>query len=117
MAVDAIFADMHEALGRPPIMLVDNWPLVPPMVVVASHEVAEQVSKPSNYFPQFSAPKSPSVDHIVSLIGPHSILFNQVSTPDTQISYLTEMADQSPRMNNGKRSAKGSIQALRRDTS
>lgn len=68
---------MHRALGQPPIMLVDNWPIVPPMVVVASHDVAEQISKSSDKF-QYSAPKSSSVDRIVNLIGPNSILFKQV---------------------------------------
>lgn len=76
---------MHEALGKPPIMLLDNWPVVPPMVVIASHEVAEQVSKPSKYFPQYSATKSPSVDRIVSLIGPNSILFKQVNAFQAQL--------------------------------
>ncbi|KEY72659.1 hypothetical protein S7711_09159 [Stachybotrys chartarum IBT 7711] len=73
---DAIFSDMHAALGKPPIMLVDNWPIVPPMVIVASHEVAEQVSRPSATF-QYSALKSSSVDRIVDLIGPNSILLKQ----------------------------------------
>lgn len=68
---------MHEELGKPPIMLVDNWPIVPPMVIVASHEVAEQISRPSKDF-QYSAPKSRSVDRIMNLIGPNSILFKQV---------------------------------------
>ncbi|KAG8157057.1 hypothetical protein KVR01_013047 [Diaporthe batatas] len=58
-------------------MLLDNWPVVPPMVVITSHEVAEQISKPSKYFPQYGVPKAPSVDRIVSLIGPNSILFKQ----------------------------------------
>lgn len=66
-------------------MLLDNWPVVPPMVVVTSHEVAEQVSKPSKYFPQYSAPKSPSVDRIVNLIGPNSILFKQVNAATPQM--------------------------------
>ncbi|KAJ0109374.1 hypothetical protein J7T55_000299 [Diaporthe amygdali] len=60
----AILADMHETLGKPPIMLVDNWPVVPPMVLIASHEVAEQVSRPSKHFPQYGTPKAPSVDRI-----------------------------------------------------
>ncbi|KAI1385039.1 cytochrome P450 [Hypoxylon trugodes] len=47
---DAIFADMYRALGQPPVMLLDNWPIVPPMVIVASHQVAEQLSKPSQRF-------------------------------------------------------------------
>lgn len=88
LPLDAIFAEMHQALGKPPIMLVDNWPIVPPMVIVASHEVAEQVSKPSNHFPQYSAPKSPSVDRIVDLIGPNSILSKQVgSLPVSELFY------------------------------
>ncbi|KAH0592277.1 hypothetical protein MHUMG1_10023 [Metarhizium humberi] len=57
-------------------MLLDNWPIVPPMVVVANHEVAEQVSRSSADFP-YSVMKSPSVDHIVDLIGPNSILLKQ----------------------------------------
>ncbi|KAI1095024.1 cytochrome P450 [Rostrohypoxylon terebratum] len=73
---DAIFAEMHRALGQPPIMLLDNWPIVPSMVIIASHDVAEQVSKSSNKF-QYSAPKSSSVDRIVNLIGPNSILLKQ----------------------------------------
>lgn len=72
---------MHEALEKPPIMLLDNWPIVPPMVVVANHEVAEQVSRSSADFP-YSVMKSPSVDHIVDLIGPNSILLKQVDIPD-----------------------------------
>ena len=77
---------MHRALGQPPIMLVDNWPAVPPMVVIASHEVAEQVSKPSNTF-QYSAPKSWLVDRLVDLIGSKSIMFKQVEAqiPATNI--------------------------------
>ncbi|KAI1388507.1 cytochrome P450 [Hypoxylon trugodes] len=73
---DAIFAQMRQALGQPPIMVVDNWPIVPPMVIIASHEVAEQVSKPSKEF-QYSVPKSPSTTNLVNLIGPNSILNKQ----------------------------------------
>ncbi|KAK8112203.1 cytochrome P450 monooxygenase [Apiospora kogelbergensis] len=57
-------------------MLVDNWPIVPPMAVIASHQVAEQISKPSNAFP-YSAPKSWSLDHAKDLIGHKSILIKQ----------------------------------------
>ncbi|ROV87638.1 hypothetical protein VMCG_10626 [Cytospora schulzeri] len=56
---------MHEALGKPPIMLVDNWPIAPPMVVVASHEIAEQLTRPSKGY-QYSVPKSRSVDSIIN---------------------------------------------------
>lgn len=59
-------------------MLVDNWPVVPPMAIIGDHEVAEQVSKASQTFP-YSTPRSPSVDSIVDLIGAHSILFKNAS--------------------------------------
>lgn len=71
---------MHEALGRPPFFLVDNRPIVPPMLIVASHEVAEQISRPSKDFP-YSVTKSSSVDRIFDLIGPNSILLKQVEQP------------------------------------
>ncbi|KAK8137125.1 Cytochrome P450, partial [Apiospora sp. TS-2023a] len=73
---DYVLADMHRELGRPPFMLMNNWPLVPPMVVVASHQVAEQISKPTAKFP-YSAMKSSSLSHVNDLIGHKSILLKQ----------------------------------------
>ncbi|KAK8054510.1 hypothetical protein PG994_009577 [Apiospora phragmitis] len=73
---DCVFIDMHRALGEPPIILVDNWPIVPPMVVIPTYEVAEQISKPSKTFP-YSAPKANSVDHIRPLMGYKSIFMWQ----------------------------------------
>ncbi|KAH7323262.1 putative cytochrome P450 monooxygenase [Stachybotrys elegans] len=73
---DVIFSEMHQAAGKPPVMLLDNWPIVPPMAIVANHEVAEQVSKPSPLF-QYSAPKSQSLARVVDLIGPKTILLKQ----------------------------------------
>lgn len=68
---------MHKALGRPPVMCVDLWPVQSlPLLVVASHDIAEQVSKPSKPFPR-STPKSPTVDLLVHLIGPSSIVSSQ----------------------------------------
>lgn len=58
------------------IFLVDNWPIVRPMAVIASHQVAEQVSRPSMLF-QYSVPKSSSLDHAFDLIGTKSILRKQ----------------------------------------
>ncbi|KAI0109157.1 cytochrome P450 [Nemania sp. FL0031] len=69
---DVIFSNMHEALGRPPVMLVDLRPISRPMVIVANHEIAEQVSKASNLFPT-SLPKT-SLTHLEHLIGPSSII-------------------------------------------
>ncbi|KUI67583.1 hypothetical protein VM1G_02817 [Cytospora mali] len=71
---DLAFAAMSEALGRPPLMFLDLRPFGPPMVIVRSHEIAEQIVKPSKAFP-YSLPKMPSVyGHMVHVTGPTSIL-------------------------------------------
>ncbi|KAI8954549.1 cytochrome P450 [Xylaria longipes] len=69
---DMIFLDMHEALGKPPLMFVDLRPVNRPMVLVTNHEIAEQVSKASALFPT-SPPKS-SLKYLEHLTGPTSIL-------------------------------------------
>ncbi|KAI1122174.1 cytochrome P450 [Nemania abortiva] len=73
---DLIIAEMHEALGRPPLMLLDNWPIVKPLAVVASHDIAEQVSRSSNAL-KYSVPKAPTVERIADLFGHNSILLKQ----------------------------------------
>lgn len=75
---DKIFEEMWISLGRPPVMLVDLRPVVPPMVLVPSHSVAEQVAKQSNLFP-LSPPKSPTWTHMIPMIGETSILGKEVS--------------------------------------
>lgn len=107
-----MLAGMHRELGQPPIMLVDNWPIVPPMAVIASHQVAEQISKPSNAFP-YSAPKSWSLDHAKDLIGHKSILIKQVS--DQALEAQTSLIRY--RAMNGRRFVGDSILALPRSTS
>ncbi|KAI2776544.1 cytochrome P450 [Daldinia loculata] len=47
--------------------------LTPPMVLLPSHDFAEQISKPTKLFP-LSVPKSPTWTHMVPLIGSTSIL-------------------------------------------
>ncbi|KAI1352317.1 cytochrome P450 [Xylaria sp. FL0043] len=69
---DYIFSDMHEALGRPPLMFVDLRPINRPMVLITNHEIAEQVSRASELFPT-SPPKS-FLKYLEPLIGPTSIL-------------------------------------------
>ncbi|KAK7943953.1 uncharacterized protein PG986_013066 [Apiospora aurea] len=39
---DIIFSEMNRALGDPPLMIVDNWPIFPTLAIIRSHEVAEQ---------------------------------------------------------------------------
>ncbi|KAI1396057.1 cytochrome P450 [Hypoxylon fuscum] len=70
---DKIFEEMWDSMGRPPIMLVDLRPINPPMVLVPSHDIAEQISKPTKLFP-LSPPKSPTYAHMIPIIGPTSIL-------------------------------------------
>ncbi|KAG8158186.1 hypothetical protein KVR01_011947 [Diaporthe batatas] len=71
---DVAFAAMHEALGRPPIMFVDLRPVTKPIVIVASHMVAEQIAKSSDRFP-YSPPKNAEAwSHMEHLTGPTSIV-------------------------------------------
>lgn len=74
---DLIFAAMNEALGSPPVMVVDMRPVSKPVALITSHFVAEQITKPSKLFP-WSAPKTPSIVDLVHLIGPKSILTAEV---------------------------------------
>ncbi|KAI0010842.1 cytochrome P450 [Xylariaceae sp. FL0662B] len=70
---DKIFEEMWASMGRPPVMLVDLRPINPPMVLISSHDIAEQISKPTKLFP-LSTPKSPTWSHMVPIIGSTSIL-------------------------------------------
>ncbi|KAK3316871.1 cytochrome P450 [Apodospora peruviana] len=71
---DMAFAAMHEALGRPPVMLVDLRPVASPMVVVSNYEVAEQIVRTSDRFP-YSPPKVPEIwKQLEHLAGPKSII-------------------------------------------
>lgn len=78
---------MSDALGRPPLMFLDLRPVGPPMVVVRSHEVAEQISKPFNGFP-YGLPKMPSVyGHMKNVTGPTSILPASVSIENPGVEH------------------------------
>ncbi|KAM5377897.1 hypothetical protein ACJZ2D_004801 [Fusarium nematophilum] len=73
---DLIFARMYEALGRPPLLLVDMRPVSKPVALTTIHVIAEQVSKSSSLVP-WSPPKTPNIVDLIHLIGPHSILSGQ----------------------------------------
>ena len=68
---------MWIAKGRPPVMLLDLRPVNPPMVLVPTHDIAEQMTKPSTLFP-FSTPKSPTWTQMIPLVGESSILGKEV---------------------------------------
>lgn len=77
---DAALQAMRLTCGQPEIMFVDLRPVDIPVVVVGSHHIAEQVSRPSREF-IFSPPKAQKVyDHMGAMIGTHSILSLNVST-------------------------------------
>ncbi|KAI2469801.1 cytochrome P450 [Annulohypoxylon bovei var. microspora] len=73
---DQIFEEMWASIGRPPIMLVDFRPIIPPLVLISSHDIAEQITKPTKLFP-LSTPKSPTMAHLIPLIGTTSILVKE----------------------------------------
>ncbi|KAI1421980.1 cytochrome P450 [Xylaria sp. FL1777] len=70
---DKVFEEMWISLGRPPLMLVDLRPINPPVLIVPTHDIAEQISKPTQLFP-LSTPKSPTYMHMIPMIGESSIL-------------------------------------------
>ncbi|KAI1367241.1 cytochrome P450 [Xylaria arbuscula] len=81
---DMIIADMHKRLGAAPLLLFDSWPVLNPIVIVASHDVAEQISRASNLFP-YSIPRSPSLERVMQLIGPDSMILKNVSIFDIHV--------------------------------
>lgn len=81
---------MVDDLGNPSLMVMDNWPINPSMVVICKHDVAEQITRPSTQFP-YSVTRSDSASRVSELIGEHSILrkivsyegFNTLTLPTT----------------------------------
>ncbi|KAL2819493.1 cytochrome P450 [Aspergillus granulosus] len=69
---DHIFAQIHESLGKPPLFLLDYRPICRPVVVVASHEVAEQISRPTQLF-RTGTPKF-NLGYMAPIIGQTSML-------------------------------------------
>ncbi|KAM3540106.1 hypothetical protein ARSEF1564_006980 [Beauveria bassiana] len=76
---ELVFKDMHDALGKPPLMFVDMWPASKPVVLLTSHELAEQMARSSSKFP-FSPPKASAMKDLVHLTGQQSILTSEVAT-------------------------------------
>ena len=71
---DMAFAAMHEAIGRPPVMLVDLRPVNSCLLIVGSYQVAEQISRSSDQFP-YAPPKVVEIwKPMEYLTGPKSII-------------------------------------------
>ncbi|OIW22527.1 cytochrome P450 [Coniochaeta ligniaria NRRL 30616] len=64
--------DIYESLGRPPVFVVDLRPVSYAILVVANHEVAEQISRVSPLFP-WSVTKSPTNHANDQLVGKDSM--------------------------------------------
>lgn len=73
---ELVFKDMHDALGKPPLMFVDMWPASKPVVLLTSHELAEQMARSSSKFP-FSPPKASPIKDLVHVTGEKSILTSE----------------------------------------
>lgn len=64
-------------------MAVDNWPIIPPLVYVFSHDIAEQITRASTQYP-YSTPKASSIERLGDLLGETSILRKEVRLADLQ---------------------------------
>ncbi|KAF2112350.1 cytochrome P450 [Lophiotrema nucula] len=72
--IDYVLRDMIRAKGDPEILFLDLRPINFPMVIVASHKVAEQITRPSKLHP-YSVTKSPTMQSTYRrLVGARSLL-------------------------------------------
>ena len=115
---DYAFITMNEALGKPPLMLVDMRPIDRPVVIVKSHEVAEQISRASGQYP-YSLPKDQrSYDHMKYIQGKTAISAAQVCLPPcSTLLLLITYSLPNTRENTGSASASNSAQDSRLRTS
>jgi cytochrome P450 len=65
--------EIWESLGRPPMFLLDLRPVSYRILIVTSHEVAEQISRSSKLFP-WSVTKSPTIRDQQQVFGHQSML-------------------------------------------
>lgn len=79
--VDIAFVAMHRALGQPPLMFLDARPIGDPVAIVASYEIAEQITKSSSIFPTSPPKSSRSLVRLMYLMGPRSIFSSYVGDP------------------------------------
>ena len=76
--LDYMLTDIADALHRPPFVFLDLWPASDKTVVIADHEIAEQVSKASGLMP-WSVPKAAPILALTPLTGHNSLLLKEVS--------------------------------------
>ncbi|KAK4184099.1 cytochrome P450 [Podospora australis] len=71
---DEILRKMHEDVGRPPLMLLDLRPLNKPVVVIANHGIAEQLSKSSAPCPYKHRSLNTTLSDLEPLLGSSSMM-------------------------------------------
>ncbi|OLN86610.1 putative sterigmatocystin biosynthesis P450 monooxygenase stcS-like protein 3 [Colletotrichum chlorophyti] len=76
--LDPAMGDMSESLGNPPVLLFDLRPISRPMLLIRTHDVAEQISRQSKMWP-YSTPKSDTMFFLKPLLGERSIVMTQAS--------------------------------------
>jgi hypothetical protein len=83
---------MLKSMGRPELYFMDLRPVNWGMVVIASHQIAEQISRSSKHFP-YSVTKSPTMHNgFYKLIGNKSLLTLEVciaSSPPRFVTFFT----------------------------
>lgn len=76
---DYVLEDMLNSAGRPELLFLDLRPVNYPMIAVASHEIAEQITRTSKLYPM-SVTKSPTMQiSYRRLIGKKSLLSEDVN--------------------------------------
>jgi len=82
VSTDIVLGEIREKLGNPPCFFMDFRPVGQAMLIIASHEIAEQMSRATRAFP-YGLPKAPETLDLTDLDGFHSILFANVSNSAT----------------------------------
>lgn len=70
---DYFMYELVKRAGFPPLLILDARPLNYVLCIVASHTIAEQISRPSPGF-KYGMPKSPTFSEMIPLIGHKSLL-------------------------------------------
>lgn len=70
---DCIIEEMATDLGNPPFLFLDVRPLISPLMIIRSPEIAEQITRVSQTF-KYSMPKAPPSSTIKAVMGAHSMV-------------------------------------------
>ncbi|KAK3954784.1 cytochrome P450 [Pseudoneurospora amorphoporcata] len=74
--IDLVLLEIWHSLGQPPLFLMDLRPVGPCLCIIASHHLAEQISRSSAAF-AYSVPKSYTLGELVPLVGHDSMIIKE----------------------------------------